>query len=311
VSEGDRLARLRAEGGFYKIADIAPVARFSLGGADRLRYLNGQVSNDLRKLPPGQAMQACVLSARGKLDAVIWIWNEPDRLVVECDAELAEPLGMRLERYIVADDAELAPVDMAGMAEIFHVFGPAAAEYNGLKIPRLGVAGIDLMAPPITAGDLSSPGAGDGGPVHGATLLEATPEEVELLRIERALPRWGAELGPDTLPAEAGLDATAVDFHKGCYIGQEVVSRIRSVGHANRALRVFDVVEGRPSAGDEFFLSGESGRAAATATSVHFALSSGLGLCYIRRGTAEGATLESPAGPSRIQLRQPACVQPS
>ncbi|HVE17293.1 MAG TPA: hypothetical protein VNB29_11190, partial [Chthoniobacterales bacterium] len=286
MSKSDRLDWLRAEGGFYKVADIAPVARFALSGADRLRYLNGQISNDLRKLAPSQAMQACVLSARGKLDAVIWVWSEPERLIVECDAELAEPLGMRLERYIVADDVELAPVDMAGTAEIFHVFGPATAGCDGLKIPRLGVAGIDLAAPPIMAADSSSPGADDDGSANSASLLEATGEEVELLRIERALPRWGAELGPDTLPAEAGLDATAVDFHKGCYIGQEVVSRIRSVGHANRALRVFDVIEGRPSVEDEFFLSGESGRAAATVTSVHFALSSGLGLCYIRRGTA-------------------------
>lgn len=294
---GDRLARLRAEGGFFPIAAVSPVARFALSGADRLRYLNGQVSNDLRKLAPGQAMQACVLSAKGKLDAVIWVWNEPERLLVECDATLAEPLGMRLDRYIVADDVELTPVNIDEAAKVFHVFGPAAEGLDGLKIPRLGVAGVDVAATPATA--------------DNTTMIEATPDEVEALRIERGLPRWGAELGPDTLPAEAGLDATAVDFHKGCYIGQEVVSRIRSVGHANRALRVFDVVDGRPSAGDEFFRPGETGRAAATVTSVHFALSSGLGLCYIRRGTAEGATLESPAGPSRIQLRQPACVQPS
>ena len=284
----DRLQRLRAEGGFFAARGIS---RFAVIGADRLRYLNGQLSNDLRKLAPGAAMQACVLSAKGRLDAVVWVWSKAERLIVECDASLAEPLAMRLERYIVADDVEVAPLPPAGAV---HVFGPASKAFAGIRIARIGVQGVDV-------GDDVRPDC-----------LEATQDDVERLRIERRIPRWGAELGADTLPAEAGLDATAVDFHKGCYIGQEVVSRIRSVGHANRALRVFDVIGGEsPTPGAEFFTTGESSRAAATVTSVHFALSSAIGLCYIRRGTAEGAVLESSPGPSRIQLRQPECVQPS
>jgi folate-binding protein YgfZ len=135
-------------------------------------------------------------------------------------------------------------------------------------------------------------------------LLAATPAEIERLRIEQAVPRWGAELEAATLPAEAGLDTTAVDFHKGCYIGQEVVSRIKSVGHANRALRVFELIAGTPPpAGAEFFLAGERERAAAVVTSVDFALSPAIGLCYIKRGTSEGAVLTTAAGDSQIQLR--------
>ena len=280
-----RIEQLREQGGAFAIADVA---RFAITGADRLRYLNGQVSNDLRKLVPGRAMQACVLSAKGKLDAVVWMWSEPERFVVECDATLAEPLSMRLERYIVADDVAVEPLPLP---PTFHVFDPAAEGLAGLQISRLGVPGVDVSELP-------------------SSVLEATPDEIERLRIEQCVPRWGAELGPDTLPAEAGLDATAVDFHKGCYIGQEVVSRIRSVGHANRALRAFDVISGEPPApGAEFFEAAESARAAATVTSVHFALSPAVGLCYIRRGTVEGAVLEAPAGASRIQLRP--CVTPS
>jgi folate-binding protein YgfZ len=276
---------LISQGGAFAVADVA---RFAITGADRLRYLNGQVSNDLRKLAPGRAMQACVLSAKGRLDAVVWIWSEPERFVVECDAALAEALAMRLERYIVADDVVVEPLPPA---QKFHVFGPAAAGREGLEIARVGLPGVDVDALP-------------------ADVLEATPDEIERLRIERCVPRWGAELGPDTLPAEAGLDATAVDFHKGCYIGQEVVSRIRSVGHANRVLRAFAVLSGEPPApGAEFFVTGEPARPAATVTSVHFAVSPAVGLCYIRRGTTEGAVLEAPAGASRIQLRP--CVTPS
>ncbi len=281
AAAAERHSRLRSEGGWFALADRA---RFSVSGADRVRYLNGQVSNDVRKLVPGEALPACVLSAKGKLDAVVLLWAEPERIVVECDAVLAEPLAIRLERYIVADDVEIAPLPFVGSA---HVFGPAAALVpDGRKVFRLGVPGIDVEGP------------------APAALIEATPDEIARLRIERLAPKWGAELGPDTLPAEAGLDTTAVDFHKGCYIGQEVVSRIRSVGHANRALRAFDLAEGiAPSVGAEFFLSGETARVAATVTSIH--LSPALGLCYIRRGTPEGATLTTLDGASHIQLRPP------
>jgi folate-binding protein YgfZ len=276
-----RLARLRGEGGLYPIDDVV---RFGITGADRVRYLNGQVSNDVRKLISGTAMQACILSAKGKLDGVVWLWAEPEQIVIEADASLAETLAMRLERYIVADDVQCAllPTPTAS-----HVFGEAALKLDGLHISRLGVPGVDISTPIEDC-------------------LEAWPEEIERLRIEQCVPKWGAELGLDTLPAEAGLDRTAVDFHKGCYIGQEVVSRIRSVGHANRSLRIFDLLSGKPPAvGDEFFSGGDTARSAAKVTSIQFTLSTAVGLCYIRRGTPEGAVLATAAGDSQIQLRQP------
>ena len=69
--------------------------------------------------------------------------------------------------------------------------------------------------------------------------MEASAPEVTLLAIERGLPQWGWELTPETLPQEAGLEQSAVDFHKGCYVGQEVVSRIESAGRVNRHLTGF------------------------------------------------------------------------
>lgn len=282
------LDRLRTEGGWFAVTEIA---RFALTGADRVRYLNGQVSNDVRRLQPGDpAISACVLSARGKLDAVVWIWAEPDRLVVETDAALADQLSARLERYIVADDVTLEPLPLAPTV---HVFGPSAVGLPGRRIARLRTAGVDVESAP------------DGLPEAGAPALER-------LRIERLIPRWGAELTPDTLPAEAGLEDTAVDFHKGCYLGQEVVSRVRSVGHANRALRAFTLVDGPvPAPGAEFFLPGGTGKPAAVVTSVDFTLSPCIGLCYIRRGTSDGAVLGAADDSAHIHLRPPACIEPS
>ncbi len=214
-SEATRLRQLRRDGGFYF---LGPRTRLRVTGADRLRFLNGQVSNDLRRLVPGQAMRALVLTAKGRLCADIFVWLEDDALLIEADASLAESLPARLERYAVADDVsfELLPPDRGGC----HAFGPAAVSLSGLRVQRLGWDGVDLPSAP-------------------SGLVEASADEVNLVGIERGVPQWGSELSEEILPHEAGLERAAVDFHKGCYVGQEVVSRIESVGHVNRGLRGF------------------------------------------------------------------------
>ncbi len=214
AAETSRLALLRSAGGFYHPADRL---RLSVTGADRVRYLNGQLSNDLRRLAPGVAMAALVLTAKGKLCGDVFVWGEGEVLIVEADAALAETLPGRLERYAIADNVAF---EVLPSAPHCHVFGPTAAGVEGVRISRLGVEGVDVAVPP-------------------AGLLEATAEEAEALRIERGVPCWGRELNEDTLPQEAGLERAAVDFHKGCYVGQEVVSRIQSVGRVNRVLTGF------------------------------------------------------------------------
>lgn len=209
-----RLDRLRQEGGVYA---LEARTRIRVTGADRLRYLNGQLSNDLRRIKEGSAMQALVLTAKGKLCADVFVWADGDALVVDADGSLAEILPPRLERYAIADDVVFEILPEAGY---FHAFGEQAAQLPGIRITRFGVEGVDVVALP-------------------ETLLKAESAEVELLRIERGVPRWGRELSESTLPQEAGLEKSAVDFHKGCYVGQEVVSRIQSVGHANRILAGF------------------------------------------------------------------------
>ncbi len=266
------LATARDRGGFFKLPRRTILA---LSGADRERYLNGQVTNDVRKLAPGHALSACVVSAKGKLDGVVVIWSDETRLLVEVDSTLAESMAARLDRYLVADDVEIT--ELEGSETEYHAFGPAAerlaAAGVGLRrVDRLAAAGIDFAE-----SDLKE--------LTNWTELEAA--ELEVLRIERKIPRWGAELSPDTLPAEAGLDRTAVDFHKGCYIGQEVISRIQSVGRTNRTLVSFVVTEGEaPEIGSELFAEDDSAKAVGMVTSVasHFELARPVGLCYIKRG---------------------------
>ena len=201
--------------------DLAGRTVLRLEGGDRQRYLNGQVSNDVNKLDGGNAIAACVTTLKGKLDALVVITEHEGAYLIDSERELREPLLARLDKYIIADDCELG--DVSDDWHLVHVLGEwQSAAGITRRCQRFGTPGTDLWIPV-------------GEPVpDGLELLSA--DEAEALRIAKAVPKWGVELTPDTLPAEAGLDANAIDFHKGCYIGQEVISRIKSVGRVNRKL---------------------------------------------------------------------------
>lgn len=280
---------------------IHGVSRFALIGADRVRYLNGQCSNDVRKLgPESDPIQACILSARGKLDAVVWIWVESDRLIVECDTCLADHVAARLEKYIVADDVTLEPLPPPEN-EWHVVMGndplPDAIRLRSIRsIQRLGAPGVDVSDPTLPES------------AESAGLVLADESIISLLRVQNLVPAWNHELNADTLPAEARLDKAAVDFHKGCYLGQEVVSRIESVGHANRILRMFEVSHGPPpQPGDVFMHPSVPEKAGAEITTVarHFGLSKHVGLCYTRRGVECGDQLTSADQSTRITISDP------
>lgn len=225
-ADAARLLALQEKGGFFV---LGPRSRFRLTGSDRVRYLNGQVSNDVRKAVEDKVISACVLTAKGKLCALAWLRSIGDALEIDAVPELRESLAERLERYIIADDVELE--DVSKGSAIVHIFGPAAglletpgeSGEKALEATRLSEAGIDYWVNAKRADEWAEHFKRSG-------LLEATRDEWEELRIGAGIPEWGSEIDENTLPQEAGLETHAVDFHKGCYVGQEVVSRIRSVG---------------------------------------------------------------------------------
>jgi folate-binding protein YgfZ len=200
--------------GFFEVHGRA---RFQLSGPDATRYLNGQVSIDIARLKPLIARPACLLTAKGKLCALVQIWRDGDHFLIECDESLAEAVHARLERYLIADDAVIEPA--SAPSPLHHIFGiepPAGA----LRINRAGLPGFDAAEKP-------------------SDLVAATPAQLALLRIVHSQPAWGLEITEDTLPQEARLEDTAVDFDKGCYVGQETVSRLKSVGRVNKRLHGF------------------------------------------------------------------------
>jgi folate-binding protein YgfZ len=222
------------------VADLSDHVRLRLTGPDAVRYLNGQVTQDVRKLRPGHALPACVTNHKGKLEAFVHLTTDPTgALFISGPGDLRDFLPLRLEKYLIADDCVLE--DLTESTALVHLIAPLEKLTPLLTeseipaaLPRFGPPGYDLWITPERL------------PFWLAQFPRLSPEDQSTLEVLHGVPAWGHELTPDLLPPEAGLDATAIDYHKGCYIGQEVISRIRSVGRVNRRLTALVQTEGPP-----------------------------------------------------------------
>jgi folate-binding protein YgfZ len=211
--------------------DLSPRVKLRVTGGDAFRYLNGQISNDLRKATAESAIQASVLTAKGKLNAVIFVSDDVGSFVLDSDPEVNEELPARLERYVVADDVQIE--DVTNRFGIFHVIGEVALPAFSVPVRsvlanRFGQPGRDIWCE-----------RGDCDRIFGelSRIAQFCDEEhTERIRIERGIPRWGRELTIDIIPPEANLETTAIDYAKGCYIGQEVISRMKTSGQTNKHL---------------------------------------------------------------------------
>lgn len=195
-------------------------------GPDAVRYLNGQLTQDVRLVSDGKrALPSCITDAKGKLQFRVWITSNEGALIVEGPAGRSEEMEARLTRYLIADDVEVS--DLTGKWSIVHFTGLLETAPEGVPVrtsDRYGVPGTDWWIP--DGHEVSFPEA--------TNLLEG--DSLEAFRIAQAVPIWGNELTEGILPPEAGLDATDISYQKGCYIGQEVISRIKSAGKVNRKL---------------------------------------------------------------------------
>jgi len=261
------------------VLDLSSRCRFKLSGADRVRYLNGQVTNDVRLASATSALHALVTDVKARTFADVYIHGREDALYLDAEGSLRETLAARLERYIIADDAVLE--DVTDHWRQWHVFGPAAERYReeegALTCSRLGEPGIDFWLP-------------DGAEFPVESPVKDSEDVFETLRILRGIPRYPNELNPDTFPAEAGLEDTAVSFTKGCYIGQEVISRIRTTGKMPRTLVRWTAKEGgNPQPGMTLALPEMPEKTIGVITSAVIHPVAGIleGLAFIRQGSAE------------------------
>lgn len=202
--------------------NLSTRAKLRLTGADRMRYLNGQVTNDVRRVKADEALYACVTDAKGRIAGDVVVHATTDALLLDAEPALRESLSLRLERYIVADDVELT--DVTEEWQLWHVWGATAPV--GVKSARFGMPGVDVWLP---VGETFEPAC-----------QVLNDEALETWRILQKVPRWPQELNAETFPPEAGLETRAMDFFKGCYIGQEVLSRIKTTGKMPREMIAFE-----------------------------------------------------------------------
>ena len=290
------------------VIDLSFRSRLCLVGADRAKFLHGQVTHDVNALAAGQGCYAALVNAKGRMQSDLQIWNLADELLLDFEPGLAGEVAARLEKYIVSDDVQLA--DAAPHYGLISVQGAKAGEILtrlclGVELPaqplrfvgvndatlgqlylmnqpRMGVAGFDLFAPAASLGVVADKLIAAAKPLGGRA---AGWQALETARIEAGIPRYGADMDETTLPPEAGLEARMMSYRKGCYIGQEVLNRLHTMGHVNRELRGLQLagdLHELPMRGDKLFKEGkETGRVTSAAFSP--ALSANVALGYVRR----------------------------
>jgi len=214
-----------------RFGDLSSTTKLRVVGADRVRFLNGQTTNDVRQANAGSTQESCVLNAKGQLDAHLFLFAPTDAIWMSADGELREQLRARLDRYVIADDVVID--DVTDDFALFHFCSAvqpqvAAAEFC-LKSRRLTNNGWDVWFRTKEKEKILNRLSAIYEPIG--------PDEWEVLRVEEGIPRWGRELTPKIIPPEANLDRRAIDYDKGCYIGQEVISRMKMSGQMRQRLR--------------------------------------------------------------------------
>ncbi len=210
--------------------DLSGRTKLRVTGNDRLRFLNGQITNDVRKAREAVAVEACVLNAKGKMNAHIFVSAARECFWLDAHPELREALPARVERYVIADDVQIE--DVTDRWSIFHVLSqtvPSLRDCRIVSVRRFANPGWDVWTDAARQEDVSKQLL--------ATFDLVDSAAAETMRIEQGIPRWGCELTDEIIPIEANLEERTVDYEKGCYIGQEVISRIKMSGQTNKRLR--------------------------------------------------------------------------
>jgi glycine cleavage system T protein len=265
-------AAVRSAVGFI---DLAHRGLLQLTGADRVSFLQGMVSNDVKALKPGAGQYATVLNQQGKVLGDTRILCSENSLYLDLWEVIKDKIAGHLNRYLVADEVEIG--DRTDEYDIISLQGPQAeaclgrlvgqAELPGrmaehrmvniddaqvciVRASSTGEPGFDFIIPRSHFKNIAQQLTEAGKQFSGAWVGE---EAHNILRVEAGIPRYGVDFTDDNLLLEVGLDQ-AVSFTKGCYLGQEVVERIRSRGHVNKKL-VGLTFEGQESAnrGDVLF----------------------------------------------------------
>jgi len=243
--------------------DLGAWGRLRFAGPDARSYLNGLLTNDVARLPARRGFPVCLLTPKGRAQAEFLLYDCDGPLLALARPEAAGNVRTGLGKMIMLSETKME--DLAGTTSLLLLAGPRApqvlATVFGAAPPRdwawstLGFAGaqVELCSYPRFQQDavLIVPPAGGAAALSAALQAAgARPgddETLETWRVERGIPAFGRELDGETIPLEARLEE-AISYTKGCYMGQETISRIHHLGHVNRILAALKLAGGAPPA---------------------------------------------------------------
>ncbi len=224
--------------------DLSGRGKISVRGQDRTRLLHAMTTNHIEQLQPGGGCYAFFLDAQGHILGDVNVFAFEDHHLLDTEPETANKIRDHLDHYIIADDVTLE--DLTGALATLSLEGPKAGEVLssvGAPVPEELCAhaawGSNVIARVNPCGFFifGASGGKDAlvSRLVAAGAIPATPQDALVVRLEQGRPRYGTDFSEKNLPHETQL-LNAVHFNKGCYLGQEIVERIRSRGHVNRLL---------------------------------------------------------------------------
>jgi len=229
------------------------------GGADAVRFLNDLISQDIGDMETGETRRSFLLGPQGKLDFLLWVIRDRERIGLVTDGGRGDDLAAALGRYRIRVDVAIQPEP----GDVWLIVGEGE--------------GFDVSWPGVTRRLVIG---------ERPDLRVGAPDEYERLRVEAGEPAWGVDVDHGTIPHESGLVAVSVDFTKGCFLGQELVARIDSRGgNVPWHLRIVEAADGALQPGATLMADGkEVGRVTSAAGRV--------GLASVRREVEVGAQVE-------------------
>jgi folate-binding protein YgfZ len=258
--------------------DLETRGRIAARGRDRARLLHAITSNEVRKMVPGDSCYAFLLNPQGRIQADLYLLCLADHFLIDTEPGLREKVHQHIRRYIIADQVELA--DVGEQTACLGVEGPAAAS---LQL----APGEQTVAPFTVTGQpgyrIYCPAESKAALVRQLESLGAKPagaDDVRLVRIENGKPLYGEDIRDTTLPQET-QQMQAVSFNKGCYLGQEIVERIRAQGRVNKKLERLELEGAEPPApGARLTVDGRDAEVTSAVYSPHFGKT--IALAYVR-----------------------------
>lgn len=223
-------------------ADRSDRAKLCFTGPQRAWFLHQILTQDFEDIEPGEARAATLLTAHGRMVGYMEVVALDDRLLMHFEPELRATLPDAIRFYVLATDVEIT--DVTDELALLLVAGPGTKKVTEALGPAVTVhptKEIGIDAAYVWCPRNKLPAIAAAVAEHGAA--PATEDELEAIRIEHAIARWGREMDDKTFPQEVAIDDRAVHYDKGCYVGQEAMAKIHLRGKVNRRMRTLESPE--------------------------------------------------------------------